>query len=270
VLCEKPLTPTVAEALSLAATAEVTGRLHMTSQSRRYHPGLWAFRDQVRALGDLGTATTGCFAAPRFGGFRAEMRHVLLLDMAIHTFDAARFLFDREPVAVYCEEYDPGWTWFAGGSAATAIVEFAGGLRYTYNGSWCADGMPTSWNGEWRVNGADGTATWDGDGAPMVQRASETSAAVAPVPDIGPGDLGGALAEFVAAVRTGTVPYGEIHANVLSLAMVEAAVRSAGSGERVTIAGVLEDSYAAALRAEASPDVRERLAAWGGAVARLL
>ena len=30
-------------------------------------------------------------------GFREEMRHVLLLDMAIHTFDAARFMVNGEP-----------------------------------------------------------------------------------------------------------------------------------------------------------------------------
>ena len=65
-------------------------------------------------------------------------------------------------------------------------------------------------------------------------------------------------------------PSGEVHANVLSLAMVEAAIRSAATGQRLTIARVLEDGYAAALRTETSPDVRDRLASWGGAAARLL
>jgi predicted dehydrogenase len=269
VLCEKPLTPTVAAALSLAATAEVTGQLHMTSQSRRYRAALTAFRDEVRGLGELGSATTEYFAGPRFGGFRDRMQHALLEDMAIHTFDTARFLFDREPVAVYCEEYNPGWSWYAGGAAATAVVEFAGGLRYTYSGSWCADGMPTSWNGAWRVVAAGGTATWDGDGAPLVHRAGSEPVAV-PVAAGGPQDIGGALAEFVDALRTGTVPSGEVHANVLSLAMVEAAIRSAAAGERLTIARVLEDAYAEALRTEVDPEVRDRLASWGGAAARLL
>jgi predicted dehydrogenase len=270
VLCEKPLTPTVAAALSLAATAEVTGQLHMTSQSRRYRAALATFRTEVRGLGELGTATTEYFAGPRFGGFRDRMPHALLEDMAIHTFDTARYLFDREPVAVYCEEYNPGWSWYAGGAAATAVVEFAGGLRYTYSGSWCADGLSTSWNGAWRVVGAGGTATWDGDGAPLVHRAGDASPVAAPVAPGGPEDVGGALAEFVDALRTGAVPSGEVHANVLSLAMVEAAIRSAATGERLTIARVLEDGYAAALRTETSPDVRDRLASWGGAAARLL
>ena len=36
VLSEKPIAPTIAESLILAATSEVAGRLLMTSQSRRY------------------------------------------------------------------------------------------------------------------------------------------------------------------------------------------------------------------------------------------
>jgi hypothetical protein len=30
--------------------------------------------------------------------------------MAIHTFDAARFLSQADPVAVYCEEFNPAWS----------------------------------------------------------------------------------------------------------------------------------------------------------------
>jgi predicted dehydrogenase len=172
-------------------------------------------------------------------------------------------------VAVYCEEYNPGWSWYAGGAAATAVVEFAGGLRYTYSGSWCADGLPTSWNGAWRVVGAGGTAIWDGEGAPLVHRAGSEPVA-APVVGGRPEDIAGALAEFVDALRTGAVPSGEVHTNVVSLAMVEAAVRSAASGARLTIARVLDDAYAEALRTESDPEVHDRLLSWGAAAARLL
>lgn len=43
-------------------------------------------------------------------------------------------------------------------------------------------------------------------------------------------EIAGALAEFGAALRSGEVPSGEVHSNVLSLAMVEAAVQSASTG----------------------------------------
>ena len=57
-----------------------------------------------------------------------------------------------------------------------------------------------------------------------------------------PSDLAGVLAEFVASLRTGDAPSTEVHANILSLAMVEAAIRSAETGARVLIADVLAAS----------------------------
>src|SRR5690606_15374997 len=140
VLGEKPVAETVSRALSLVAAAEVTGRLFVVSQSRRYNRRLFAFREQARTLGDLGVLTTEFFKAPRFGGFREEMPHPLLIDMAIHPFDSARFLLDAEPVSVYCEEYNPSWSWYSGDAAAAAVFEMTGGVRYVYTGSWCSPG----------------------------------------------------------------------------------------------------------------------------------
>ncbi|MCU1527895.1 MAG: oxidoreductase, partial [Frondihabitans sp.] len=70
VLGEKPAAQNVAEALSLAAAAEVTGQLFMVSQSRRYNDQLVAYRQQAGLLGDLGTVSTEFAKAPHFGGFR--------------------------------------------------------------------------------------------------------------------------------------------------------------------------------------------------------
>lgn len=169
VLCEKPAAPTVAEALSLAAVAEASGQLLMISQSRRYFRTLADFKQQAARLGEIGLLTCDFFKAPHFGGFREEMEHVLLVDMAIHAFDAARYVLGRNPVSVYCEEFNPGWSWYDGDAAATAVFEMDGGTRFVYTGSWCADGLETSWNGSWRINGANGTAAWDGAAAPVAE-----------------------------------------------------------------------------------------------------
>src|SRR5205814_1591110 len=83
-------------------------------------------------------------------GFRDQMTSPLLLDMAIHTFDAARYLSQADPVSVYCEEFNPAWSWYQGNASASAIFELSGGLQYTYRGSRCAEGVPTSWASEAR------------------------------------------------------------------------------------------------------------------------
>ena len=58
---------------------------------------------------------------------------------------------------------------------------------------------------------------------------------------------------FAEALRTGSTPWGEAHSNVLSLCMVEAAIRSATEGRRVTIAALLEDAYRGAVSVGSVP-----------------
>lgn len=268
VLCEKPIAPTVAETLSLIAAEEVSGQLLMTSQSRRYYPQLARLKAAAATLGDIGFVTTEFFKAPHFGGFRDEMEHPLLVDMAIHAFDVARYLLEADPVSVDCRTFNPAWSWYRGDAAASATFVFAGGTRFTYTGSWCSPGLETSWNGSWRVSGARGSATWDGEGEPRVEYADAFDSEASVVPD-SRSEIAGALDEFVEALRTGATPSGDVHSNVYSLAMVEAAVRSAAEERTVLLADVLEDAYAKALSNESRDDVRASLNAWGSAAGRL-
>jgi predicted dehydrogenase len=260
VLCEKPAADTTSAALSMVAAAEVSGRLLMVSQSRRYWRTLEALRGQVAQLGRLGIVECGFFRGPRFGGFRARMPHPLLADMAIHHFDLARDLIGSDPLWITCESFNPGWSWFAGDAVAQVSAAFANGTRFGYTGSWCSPGLETSWNGRWRVSGEAGTATWDGDSEPTAQTVD--GAAIPAVAGTGAEEFAGALAEFLAAIRDGGVPSGEIHRNVMSLAMVEGAIRAAHTGRRVDLAGMLDEAYEQALTTEQRPQLRAALAAW--------
>ncbi len=270
VLCEKPIAPTVSQALALVAAAEASGQLLMTSQSRRYYKALADFRGAVGTLGRIGLVTTEFFRGPHFGGFRDEMDQPLLVDMAIHAFDAARYLLGSDPRSVQCETFNPEWSWYRGDAAAIATFDFDDGTRYLFNGSWCSPGLETSWNGSWRVSGSDGSATWDGEGAPEIERTGGSS----PLPPesaerVGPEEIAGALAEFVRSLRSGETPSGDVRSNIFSLAMVEAAVLSASSGARVVIDEVLEDAYAHALGIETRPEILEVLQRWGSATGGL-
>ena len=127
-------------------------------RQRQAHPALPQFRRDRR------TDEHSCdfFVAPHFGGFREEMRHVLLLDMAIHTFDAARYMVNGEPRRVYCQEWEPANSWYRQGSSADAIFEIGGGKMFTYRGSWCADGFADQLGSGWRIVGERGSLIWDG------------------------------------------------------------------------------------------------------------
>ncbi|KRV49796.1 oxidoreductase [Wenjunlia vitaminophila] len=258
VLGEKPLAVTLPEALRLAAAAELAGELFMVSQSRRYHPHLFTFKQQVGRLGRLGILTTEFFKAPHFGGFRDAMAHPLLLDMAIHPFDTARWLLNAEPVSVRCEEYNPGWSWYVGAAAATAVFEMTGGSRYIFTGSWCSPGLETSWNGAWRLSGEHGSITWDGDhpatvemtpGKDVDRAAGRMWTTAEPAKGVA-----GSLAEFVHALRTGTVPMGEVHDNVMSLAMVTGALESVLTDRRIRMDDLLDAALADALESATGPE----------------
>ncbi|WP_030156055.1 Gfo/Idh/MocA family protein [Glycomyces sp. NRRL B-16210] len=260
VLGEKPAAATVTEALALAAAAEHTGELFMVSQSRRYHHALHQTRQHLTDLGPVGICAVDFFKAPHFGGFRDQMNSPLLLDMAIHQFDMARFLLDADPIAVTCEEYNPPWSWYTGDAAATATFTMDSGARFTFNGSWCSPGAETSWNGSWRLSAQHGTVLWDGETPPTTDpdRPAPTT------PDPGNG-IAGALREFTTALRTGTEPSGSVRTNIMSLAMVEAAIRSAALGTRIAIDDVLDQSHRTALAAEADPGVLATMKSWPSA-----
>jgi predicted dehydrogenase len=257
VLSEKPLAESVRQCLQMVAAAELSGKLLMVSQSRRYFRAGNAFARQITELGAVGSLSCEFFKAPHFGGFRERMAEPLLIDMAIHQFDLARKLIGSAPVSVYCESYNPEWSWFDGNAAANAVFAFANGTRFVFNGSWCAPGLETSWNGHWRASAAGGTAYWDGDNAPTVELASGDTA-VAELTDE-PEEIAGSLAEFVAAVRSGAVPQSEAHSNVISVAMVEAAVQSAATGAPVRIADVLTAAHAEAIATATDTDVLKTL-----------
>ena len=87
--------------------------------------------------------------------------------MGIHHFDLARFLTGAEPLRVFTKEYSPRGSWFAGPVAATCIFEMSDGALFTYRGSWCAEGMETSWNGDWRLVGTLGTVLYEQDRNPI-------------------------------------------------------------------------------------------------------
>jgi predicted dehydrogenase len=246
VLSEKPMADTLAHAQSLIRTSREAGRIHAVVQNRRYIEGIRRIRSFLDsgAIGAVTSVHSDFFLGPHFGGFREAMENVLLLDMAIHTFDAARYIIGTQPQAVYCHETNPKGSWYAHGASAYAIFEFEQGVSYTYRGSWCAQGLRTSWESLWRIVGESGTLTWDGYDTFKAERETQTGgllrdAEAVPVPPLSAdariGGHEGVMRDFVDAVRTGIPPETVNSENIRSLAMVIAAIESARTRQRVPV-----------------------------------
>lgn len=246
VLTEKPMAPTLEAGRAMVEQAAAAGRIHAVVQNRRFVPGVRRIRRLIEsgALGRLTGLHCDFFVGAHFGGFREQMENVLLLDMAIHTLDAARFMAGTAPHAVYCLETNPPGSWYAHGAAANAIFEFADDIVFTYRGSWSAEGANTSWESSWRIIGTKGTLLWDGyDRFEAHQVAGDTGffRDLAPLDVPEPADAAqtqghaSVIAEFLDAIVEGRAPETVGSDNIKSLAMVFAAIESAKTRQRVLI-----------------------------------
>ena len=246
VLSEKPMATSLAEGAAMIDLAAETGKIHAIIQNRRFISGVRRMRRFVEsgAIGDLTGIHCDFFIAPHFGGFREEMDNVLLLDMAIHTFDAARYVAGKKPLAVYCVEKNPKGSWYRHGASANATFEFADDVVFTYRGSWCAEGERTSWESEWRLVGSKGMLTWDG-GENFDAAVSGTEPGllhgVTPVEvpsaehDEETHGHASVITGFIEAIRSGKRPETASSDNIRSLAMVFGAIESAKTGKRIEI-----------------------------------
>ncbi|WP_082529890.1 Gfo/Idh/MocA family protein [Rhizobium sp. Root1203] len=246
VLSEKPMATSLAEGAALIDLAAENGRIHAIIQNRRFISGVRRMRRFVEsgAIGDITAIHCDFFLAPHFGGFREEMQNVLLLDMAIHTFDAARFVADKKPLAVYCVERNPKGSWYRHGASANATFEFADDVVFTYRGSWCAEGERTSWESQWRLVGSKGMLSWDGEDTFRAAVAGKEPGLLhgftpvevpAPANDEETHGHASVIADFIEAIRTGKRPETASSDNIRSLAMVFGAIESAKTGKRIEI-----------------------------------
>jgi predicted dehydrogenase len=246
VLGEKPLADTLEHAREMVAAAKEAGKLYAVIQNRRYDGRIRRLRAflETGEIGRLTTVHSDFFIGAHFGGFRDRMEHVLLLDMAIHTFDMARFLTGADPVSVYCKEWNPPGSWYDHAASAVAVFELTGGIIYTYRGSWCSEGLNTSWEAEWRLIGERGSAQWDGFDSMAAQTVAEEAGfryphrdlEISPAPpEARDGGHLGLIREFVDCVRSGGTPETIASDNIKSLAMVFGAIESARLGREVPV-----------------------------------
>ncbi len=163
--------------------------------------------------------------------------------MAIHTFDAARFLAGKEPEGVYCREWEPKNSWYRrarrrwrSSSSATASI-------FNYRGSWCADGLAHQLGERLAHRRQQGTLVWDGHDD---IRAEVAGAAIKGLfsrwppsrflPSTRPtGPAATSASCRISSPRRAAAPKPETvgHQNIRSLAMVFGAIESATDGRQV-------------------------------------
>ncbi|MGI4896097.1 MAG: Gfo/Idh/MocA family protein [Janthinobacterium lividum] len=245
VLVEKPFATTTAEALTAVQRAEELGLILQVSQNYRFYPAPQAAQKLLRekVIGDLAGISIDFrrwdndAAKGSYGHY--EFPHPLIHDMAIHHFDLLRKVTGQEAVRVYARVGDPTWSNYTEEASAVLTIELADGLVVSYRGSWLSRGRATDWGGEWRLEGEDGELFFStrpggdagADGEHLTLRRAGQDAVPVALRNEGLWGRSAGLQQFALAIEGGPAPETTGRANLGSVALMEAATRSAASGQ---------------------------------------
>ncbi len=247
VLSEKPLAGTLADAQAIVDSANATGVLHMVTQNYRYRALSQTVKSTLESgeLGEVGAVSVSFAKGPHFGGFREEMPHPLIVDMAIHHFDMMRFFLGSNPVEIIARSWNPAWSWYKGDASASVQARFANGVPVTYVGTWCSQGMETTWNANWRFDCAKGVLSIEDDvvyvqrltgveARPGHRHVSNDEKQPVPMVDTPLEEQDYLLHEFYQAVTGDRVPGTPAHDNIHTMQFVFDIVRACDTGDIIT------------------------------------
>ncbi|WP_114855383.1 Gfo/Idh/MocA family protein [Brachybacterium sp. YJGR34] len=246
VLVEKPFANTAEEAATAARRAEELGLVLQVSQNYRNYPAPRTVQRllQEGVLGELAGISIDFRQWDNDRPFEDHPHyrfpHPMINDMAIHHFDLLRKVTGQEAARVYTKVKDPSYSKYVEEASAVMTIEMTDGLVVSYRGSWLSRGEPTPWAGEWRITGEHGELFFTSRGGGGAADPAHADLVTLRRPGARPEPVAleaqelygrsAGLALFARAIRTGGVPETVGSANLGSLALMEAAGRSAASG----------------------------------------
>lgn len=247
-LCEKPFADTVSHALEMIELAGAAGKQLAVSQNYRFRAPVQHLKAllQEEAVGELGHGHLDFYIAGDFTGtFREHMEYPLLLDMAIHHFDLIRCVTGRDIEKVLAWSFRPAWSWYTHEPGLKMLIELEGGIPISYSGDWSALGKTTSWNGDWRLQCAQGALLFE-DNKITVARSQrwgkEQCLEEIQVPPIELTELVATLHLFAESIRSSQSSEISGVNNLSSFAAVYAGIKSAEEGRAVSLQEIIQSS----------------------------
>ena len=186
ILCEKPLSLSVAEADEMIAVCEEEGVSLGTAYPCRFSPVMWDMKRAIEA-GEIGdilamNATNHLSAVGAMNGlvgnwFTDPQRSGggCIRDHIVHDLDLCRWFSDREPVEVYAEAGTLAMPGLPVEDTGLLLVTFEGGLVGTIDPSWNRPRTWTRWGDvTMRIVGTKGSIEGDLTGQ-VISRTTETT-----------------------------------------------------------------------------------------------
>jgi len=254
ILAQKPLGMNYREAVETVRVCEEAGITLAVNQNMRYDQSVRAGKALLQngAIGEPVLATIDMRAIPHWMPWQAELGWVTLRIMSIHHLDTFRYWFG-EPERIYCStRTDPRTRFAHSDGICSYILEYANGLRcIAIDDTWSGpDGCPADKYIRWRIEGLRGLAIgnigWCQEpyttpstieyGAQGDSRFKRPSWDESWFPDAFAGTMG----QLLIALESGVEPLISGRDNLMTMALVEAACRSAAEHRAVGLPEVVD------------------------------
>jgi predicted dehydrogenase len=243
ILAQKPLGMNYAEALEAVQACEAAGITLAVNQNMRYDHSVRAGKTLLEngTLGEPVFATIEMRAIPHWMPWQKDLGWLTLRIMSIHHLDTLRYWFG-EPEGIYCSvRTDPRTKFPHTDGICTYILEYASGLRcVAIDDTWAGpakEGCASENYIKWRIEGTNGLAIgdigWCKDPftTPSDIRYASKGHAHFECPTWKeswfPDAFIGTMAQLLLALENGTEPAISGRDNLKTMALVEAAYRSA-------------------------------------------
>lgn len=251
ILAQKPLGMNHAEALEVVLACERAGIVLAVNQNMRYDQSVRAAKTllETGTLGGPVLATIDMRGIPHWMPWQEELGWVTLRIMSIHHLDAFRFWFGN-PERIYCSvRPDPRTKFPHQDGICSYILEYANGLRCVgLDDTWTGpakEGCPSDIYIRWRIEGLDGLAIGD------IGWCKEPYTTPSTIRYARKGDSGfhtptwteswfpdafvGTMAQLLIALENGTPPEISGRDNLQTMALVDAAYKSAEEHRAISI-----------------------------------
>lgn len=248
VLAQKPLATNLEDAREMVRLCDEAGIVLAANQNMRYDHSMRALKTLLDRgyLGDPVVAQITMHARPHWQEFIKGYDRVAILNMSIHHLDIYRFLFGDPTSIMVSVRTDPRTEFEHTDGMAFWVMEYDNGLRAVSIDNcftWIDHGI------EWRVEGIDGVAKGT-IGWPDYPAGSPSTIDFTTKKQPGywfqprwdeqwfPQAFIGTMGQLMRALEEGTTPELSGEANLGTMALIEAAYRSAAEGRAVKLSEV--------------------------------
>ena len=258
ILAQKPLGMNLAEAREAVQLCDEAGIALAVNQNMRYDQSVRAGKSLLEG-GQIGTpvlATINMRGIPHWMPWQEDLGWVTLRIMSIHHLDSFRFWFG-DPEGIFCSvRPDPRTKFPHQDGICSYTLQYANGLQCLgLDDTWTGparEGCPGDIGIEWRIEGLNGLAIgsigWCQDPytTPSTIRYASVGDSEFQTPawkeSWFPDAFIGTMAQLLCAIESDSEPEISGADNLKTMALVDAAYKSAETGRVVSLDEVLEDA----------------------------